>query len=131
MPELFDHLLNELRNKNNHVKFKNFVKKCNETIYTDLPQINEKSLRRTLTKSEIKKIIEHNSLVQKVHQDVERTIAIFDLKGSTDLTNKKSHNAGVRSVLDHHNICSSIISMYGGIVMKGMGDGVLSIFEQC
>jgi len=58
-----------------------------------------------------------------------RTIAMFDLVGSTGLKLTKGHTVGTRTALLHNLICREIAAKYKGFVFKELGDGLLIAFD--
>lgn len=58
-----------------------------------------------------------------------KTIAFFDLVGSTPMKLKEGHTLGTRTVLFHNLICRKIVTKYNGIVIKELGDGILVAFD--
>ncbi len=57
------------------------------------------------------------------------TIGIFDLTGSTPLKLEHGHHLGTRTALFHNHICRRIIEEFDGAVIKELGDGILSQFD--
>lgn len=58
-----------------------------------------------------------------------KTIAIFDLVGSTPLKLKEGHTIGTRTALLHNLICRDIANRYNGQVIKELGDGLIIAFD--
>jgi class 3 adenylate cyclase len=58
-----------------------------------------------------------------------KTIAIFDLAGSTPMKLLGGHTLGTRAALLHNLICREIAGRRGGMVVKELGDGVIVAFD--
>ena len=60
---------------------------------------------------------------------VVRAITIFDLCGSTELKLDSGPTLGTRIALTHNLLCRKIVEIFGGRIVKELGDGVLCDFE--
>lgn len=60
---------------------------------------------------------------------ITKTIAIFDLAGSTPMKLKEGHTLGTRAALLHNLICREIATRRSGVVIKELGDGILIEFH--
>jgi len=69
---------------------------------------------------------------ERIHgngKTVSKTIAMFDLSGSTPLKLSFGHTLGTRAALQQNIVCRRIAKNYGGAVVKELGDGVLIVFD--
>jgi len=57
------------------------------------------------------------------------TVAIFDLADSTGMKLKIGHDETVKKMFLHNQLCRQIIKRFKGQVIKDMGDGLLTRFE--
>jgi class 3 adenylate cyclase len=62
-------------------------------------------------------------------QRVQKTVAMFDLSGSTPLKLNLGHTLGTRTALQQNIVCRKIAERYQGVVVKELGDGVLIVFD--
>ena len=60
---------------------------------------------------------------------VKKTIAMFDLSGSTPLKLTLGHNLGTRTALEQNIVCRKIAEENHGFLVKELGDGVLIAFD--
>lgn len=60
---------------------------------------------------------------------VSKTIAMFDLSGSTPLKLNFGHTLGTRAALQQNIVCRKIAEHYKGSVVKELGDGILIVFD--
>ena len=61
----------------------------------------------------------------------DKPVGFFDLGSSTSRTLTSGHYAGTRAALQHNSICQRGVEVFGGDVIKQMGDGILAMFPDC
>lgn len=57
------------------------------------------------------------------------TVMFTDLKGSTTITESEGDLAARRLIKEHNNVVSSALNDHNGVLVKVIGDGTLSYFE--
>ena len=79
------------------------------------------------TSDTYKKLIEEETHIEK-YSGI-KIISVIDLQESTKIKTQYGHEEGSKKLLKAINLFDKIIKDHDGKVIKTMGDGVLSIFD--
>ncbi|MBZ0193130.1 MAG: adenylate/guanylate cyclase domain-containing protein [Candidatus Kuenenia stuttgartiensis] len=105
-----------------------FVEKAKEAI----PNMGEKAKHLHTTPNDIEKLIEQREYLESLLKEKftkRMTVMFTDLKGSTAIADAEGDIASRTIMKQHNDVLFPIIKKHDGILVKTMGDGTLSYFE--
>ena len=75
------------------------------------------------------RVIKASEIIRSQSNQKLLAVGFFDLVGSTSGKLTEGHELTVRKVIIFNEICNVIIKLFNGTVVKNLGDGTLSYFE--
>lgn len=107
-------------------------KKDEEKVKEEILQTIEKVKHNTPQPSDIEKLIEQREYLENLLKEKftkRMTVMFTDLKGSTSIADAEGDIASRTIMKQHNDVLFPIIKKYDGVLVKTMGDGTLSYFE--
>ncbi|MCF6147183.1 MAG: adenylate/guanylate cyclase domain-containing protein [Candidatus Kuenenia sp.] len=107
-------------------------KKDEEKVKEKISQTIEKVKHNSPQPSDIEKLIEQREYLENLLKEKftkRMTVMFTDLKGSTSIADAEGDIASRTIMKQHNDVLFPIIKKYDGVLVKTMGDGTLSYFE--
>lgn len=114
--------------RNEEPTIEEFAEKTKEAI----PNMSEKAKHLHTPPNDIEKLIEQREYLESLLKEKftkRMTVMFTDLKGSTAIADAEGDIASRTIMKQHNDVLFPIIKKHDGILVKTMGDGTLSYFE--